>query len=265
VEPEMTSPLIEVSRYSFSLGGKKILREISLVVTKGEYLSIIGPNGSGKTTLLRCLDRIYRGGEGSIRIGGRPLASLRQRELARRVSYVPQVEGRNFPFTVIEFVRMGRYPYLSPFSSLSERDEEAVRDALDRTGTAELAHRFLRTLSGGECQKVFIAAALAQGAEVILLDEPTTFLDPRHEADIHRLLARANRDRGVTIITATHDINSAVLWSRRILALKNGAVHFCGSPEEVMDKEILQGIYETSFLLVKHPRTGTFIVAPEMA
>jgi iron complex transport system ATP-binding protein len=252
----MENTIIEIMRFSFSIRSKAILKDISLTVKEGEYVSIVGPNGAGKTTLLKCLDRIHKGGSGDIRIAGKPLDKYSQKELARQVSYVPQADGRISPFTVYEFVMMGRYPYLSPFSSPGKEDEDAVHDALAMTGISEFAGRFLNTLSGGERQKVFIAAAL--------LDEPTTFLDPKHEADVHRLLARANRERGITVISVTHDINSAALTSRRVLALKDGAVAFCGCADKFMDNEILQKIYEKSFLFVKHPRTGKTIVAPEV-
>jgi iron complex transport system ATP-binding protein len=260
----MENTIIEIVRFSFSINSKEILKDISLTVKEGEYISIVGPNGAGKTTLLKCLDRIHKGGSGDIRIAEKPLDKYSQKELARQVSYIPQADGRISPFTVYEFVMMGRYPHLSPFSSPSKRDEDAVHDALAMTGISEFAERFLGTLSGGERQKVFIAAALAQEAKVLLLDEPTTFLDPKHEADVHRLLARANRERGVTVVSVTHDINSAILTSRRVLALKDGAVAFCGYADKFMNNEILQKIYGKSFLFVKHPRTGKTIVAPEV-
>ncbi len=260
----MENTIIEIVRFSFSISNKAILKDISLNVKEGEYISIVGPNGAGKTTLLKCLDRIHKGGSGDIRIAGKPLDKYSQKELARKLSYVPQADGRISPFTVYEFVMMGRYPHLSPFYSPGQEDKDAVHDALAMTGISEFAERFLSTLSGGERQKVFIAAALAQGAKVLLLDEPTTFLDPKHEADVHRLLARANRECGVTVVSVTHDINSAVLTSRRVLALKDGAVAFCGCADKFMNNEILQKIYEKSFLFVKHPRTGKTIVAPEV-
>lgn len=260
----MEHGIIEMEHFSFSLGGRRILIDVSFRAREGEYVSVVGPNGAGKTTLLKCLCRIHRGGSGAVRIAGRPLQEYGQKDLALQVSYVPQADGRLYPFTVHEFVMMGRYPHLGPFSSPGARDEQAVRDALALTGTAEFAERYPGTLSGGERQKVFIAAALAQEARILLLDEPATFLDPRHEAEIHGLLARANRERGVTILSVMHDINSAAVTSRRILALKNGAVAFHGEPEAFMNGEILAGIYEKSFLFATHPRSGKRIVVPEL-
>ncbi len=255
---------IEVRNFSFRLATKEILRDVSLTVRRGEYFSIIGPNGAGKTTLLKCIDRILDGGSGEIRIFGRPLGSYRQKELARRISYVPQADARMFPFTVEQFVLMGRYPYLSPFSSAGREDRQAVREALEITATAEFADRMLGTLSGGERQKVYIAAALAQGAEVLLLDEPTTFLDYRHQIEIRDVLARANRRSGVTVIAVTHDVNRAALDSDRVMALREGAVAFCGPPGEVMNRGVLERIYGVPLLLVPHPHARLPVIVPAL-
>lgn len=256
-------PIIEMNHYSFSIGSKPILCDISLKVLEGEYVSIIGPNGAGKTTLLKCVDRIYRGGRGVIKLLGLPLESFSQRELARLISYVPQADERLFPFTAREFVLMGRYPHLSPFSSVRQEDLDEADRVMDLTSTQEFAHRNIRTLSGGERQKVFIAAALAQGARVLLLDEPTTFLDPGHERDVLRILARLNQDEGITVVSVTHDINNAVLSGNRVLALKEGKVVFSGSSEEAMDNRVLNRVFDRDFLLAPHPETGQPIIIPE--
>lgn len=259
----MTSlPAVEIDRFSFAVGGKPILREVSFAVAAGEYLSVIGPNGAGKTTLLKCIDRLAAGGTGSIHVFGRPLERYRQRELARRISYVPQADGRLFPYTVHEFVLMGRYPHLAPLSGFGRDDRLAVDEAMEQAGVAAFARRRLATLSGGERQKVFVAAALAQGAEVLLLDEPTTFLDYRHQAEVRELLARLNRDRGTTVVAVTHDVNQAALDSHRVLALRAGAVAFLGPPAELMNASCLAAIYGTGFVLVDHPCAGLPIVVP---
>ena len=257
-------PAIEVHGFSFAIEKKPILRDVSFSVIQGEYLSIVGPNGAGKTTLLKCMDRILTGGTGEITVFGRPLADYRQKELARRISYVPQADGRVFPFTVEQFILMGRYPYLSPFTSISQEDRRAVRDALEVTRTAEFAGRLLDTLSGGERQKVYIAAALAQGADILLLDEPTTFLDYRHQVEIRDLLARVNAS-GTTIVAVTHDVNRAALDSHRIVAICRGAVVFCGTPQELMKTDVLERIYGTELLLVDHPGTGLPVIVPGAA
>ncbi len=260
----MSTNIIEVFRLSFHVGSKAILRDVSLAIREGEWVSIVGPNGAGKTTLLKCLARIHKVGAGQIRIVGKPQEKYGQKDFAREVAYVPQANGPAPPFTTYEFVLMARYPYLrSSFSFLRREDQSAVQEALGMTGTAHLAERGLATLSGGERQKVSIAAALAQRTRILLLDEPATFLDPGHEADIHRLLARINRERNLTVVSVTHDINSAVLMSSRILALKDGRKLFWGCPEELMNNEILQRVYDKPFQFVDHPQTGRRIVVAD--
>jgi len=257
----MNSPIIEVKNYSLKIAQNEILRDISFTVCEGEYLSIIGPNGAGKTTMLKCINRILHGGVGVIKLKGRLIDGYSQKEMAKLVSYVPQASGHPPPFTVSEFVTMGRYPHLSPFSSISEYDKEAIHEALLLTNTECFGERFLDTLSGGERQKVFISAALAQGAKIILLDEPTTFLDPKHHDDINSTLSRINKS-GVTIVSVTHDINSALLLSKRIVAIKKGALCFFGSPQEIIKNEVLDKVYEKKFLFVKHPHTGHPVIIP---
>jgi ABC-type cobalamin/Fe3+-siderophores transport system ATPase subunit len=258
----MTTPLIEVRRFSFRLGGKEILRNVSFEVRKGEYLAVVGPNGAGKTTLLKCLMRILSGGSGEIAIDGRPLAAYGQRQLAERLSYVPQAGDGGSGFTVEQFVLMGRYPYLSPFKTTSRADRAAVADALRQAGTLELAGRLLETLSGGERQAVYVAAALAQQTDVMLLDEPTAFLDYRHQADIRALLRRLNRRGGVTVVAVTHDLSAAALDADRVMALRQGEVAFCGPPAEVMRPDVLARIYDWPAVLVAHPQARLPVIVP---
>lgn len=252
---------LEVCRFSFQLGEKPILQEISFQVAQGEYVSIIGPNGAGKTTLLKCLNGIYTGGQGTIRWFARPLEAYQRKELARRISYVPQADGRVPPFTVEEFVLLGRYPYLSPFTTIRAEDRQAARQAMEATHVTDLADRLLETLSGGERQKVFLAGAVAQGADLLLLDEPTTFLDYRHQAEIRELLRQLNAS-GKTILAVTHDVNPAALDSHRIIALREGRIVFCGPPEDLMQPEVLRTIYGTDLVLVCHPITGRPVIVP---
>jgi iron complex transport system ATP-binding protein len=255
--------MLEVADLRYRIGGKAILAGLSFAVRQGEYVSIIGPNGAGKTTLLRCMNRILPGYEGSIRVCGRDVRRHRPAELARLLGYVPQADGRGFPFTVHDFVMMGRYPHLSPFSSVGPEDEAAVRRALTLTNTEAFADRIQSTLSGGEKQKVLIAAALAQDARILLLDEPTTFLDPHHQADIFAILKRVNEEARATILSVTHDVNAAALASSRVLALKAGRCVYDGRPGEVMDNRVLGQLYGKEFLFAKHPVTGMPLLVPE--
>jgi iron complex transport system ATP-binding protein len=258
----MSDAMLHVEGLGFAIEGRPILRDVGFEVQRGEYLAVVGPNGAGKTTLLKCLDRLLTADRGTISLLGRPLGSYRQRDLARQVGYVPQADGRLLPFTVEEFVTLGRYPHLSPFSAISREDRRAVREALEQTGMLGFAARRIDTLSGGERQKAMIAAALAQGAALLLLDEPTTFLDYRHQAEIRELLRRAHRDGGATIVAVTHDVNAAALESDRVLALRDGAVVFHGPPRELMQAERLATIFATPLQLVDHPRGGLPMIVP---
>lgn len=206
------------------------------------------------------MNRIYTAQKGHISINGISLKAYKQKDLARLIGYVPQATNQAYPFTVYEFVLMGRYPYFSPFSPPNKEDRKAVLEALGLTNTDSFINRALGTLSGGERQKVFISAALAQGAKILLLDEPATFLDPRHQDDIQDILIRVNRESGVTIVAATHHINSALYASHRIIALKEGKIMFCGIPDELIDNSLLNRIYDKSFVLMKHPKTEKPVV-----
>jgi len=262
VETAVENKLIEIENFSFSIDRKSILKDISVSIKKGEYVSIVGPNGAGKTTLIKCLNRILSGGTGTIEVEGKQLDTYKQKDLARRISYVPQANGHHFSFSVREFIMMGRYPYISPFSSVSAQDEAAVERAIKLTGTKKWADRLITTLSGGERQKVLIAAALAQEADVLLLDEPITFLDPGYQDEIYAILKSINLDQGITIISATHDINSAVLHSQKIIALKEGSLCFFGSPRDIMNNDKLYKLYGKSFLFIDHPEAGIPIILP---
>lgn len=249
----MNDLALQVSDLSLTLTGKKILESLSFQVERGEYISIVGPNGAGKTSLIKCISRIYSKWSGSILLNGTEVLKMAPRALACQLSYVPQSEGRLLPFTVFEFVLMGRYPHLSPFTSVRVSDKEKAYEVLEQTGLLALAERSMNTLSGGERQMVFVAAALVQGAEIILLDEPTTFLDYRHQAMVLNLLTRLHAEKKITILAASHDINTACAQSTRILALKEGSVLFYESPVKMMDRARLESLYGTPFLVENHP------------
>jgi iron complex transport system ATP-binding protein len=245
-------PVLEAEGFTCLRGGRPVLNRVSFSVERGEFLAVTGPNGAGKSTLLQCLLRMVPGTEGALRVDGRPLRSVPQRELARLMAYVPQADARGVAFRVEEFVLLGRYPHWSRFAGLSEADRRAVREALEVTGTTPFARRPVASLSGGERQKVFIAAALAQEAPVLLLDEPTTFLDPKHQADVCVLLRRLHKERGATVVMVTHDINLAALCADRVLALKQGEAAFLGAPSEFLRPEVLDGIYGVSFRVAQN-------------
>jgi iron complex transport system ATP-binding protein len=179
------------------------------------------------------------------------------------MAYVPQTGVPNSPFSVETFVNMGRYPYQGLLARPNGQDRLAVDEALDLTDTTFLRDRPLHTLSGGERQRVILAAALAQEARILLLDEPTVFLDPRHEAVFYAVLTQVQKQRDLTMITATHDLNRAVLMHDHVLALKQGRVLLSGPPVAFMTRTVLQDVYDNPFLLISHPENGHPMVLPE--
>ena len=254
--------MIDIRHLRLELDGSLILDDVSLTVGRGQRWAVVGPNGAGKSTLLKCLVRIHRSYKGRITIDGLDARGYSNRELARMVAYVPQAGGRLPPFTVRETILMSRYPHLSHFGTIGQRDYDLVRDLLARTGIGPLADRSMATLSGGERQKVFLAAALAQDAPILLLDEPTAFLDPRHAHEIRCLLHALNKEDEVTVIEVTHDLNAAVLDCDRIFALRDGRTAFFGPPDQFLDEAVLRRLYDRGFLLGEHPETGQPMILP---
>lgn len=260
----MSDPALSIDLLTFAIGGQRILRDISARIGAGETWSIIGPNGAGKSTLLKCLMRIHTKWTGHVRLHGRDLTGFSQRELARRLAYVPQPGGdQRFPYTVREFVRMGRYAYAGPFGTAHPGDGAAIEDAMTRADVQVFADRTLDTLSGGERQKVFIAAALAQGSDILLLDEPTAFLDYCHQAEVAEILHAINRESGGTIVSVTHDVNAAMLTGGHVLALRDGEVAWRGPTEALTCEETLGRIFGASFRFLDDPVTGLRLVAPQ--
>lgn len=253
---------LRVEELGVRFGDSDVLSGVSLTVASGEFLTVIGPNGAGKSTLLRCIDGILEPSSGRILIGGREVGAFGRRELARTVSYVPQPDAGPLDHSVRSFVEMGRYPHLTAWGALTAADREAVDEAMQLTGLAALADRSMSSLSGGERQRASIAAALAQGGPLLLLDEPTSFLDYRHQVQILDLLDRLHGDESYTIVAVTHDLNSTVASSDAVVALKRGAIVFRGQPGEVLDAAVLGEIYDADFRLVGAGHRGLPLVLP---
>jgi iron complex transport system ATP-binding protein len=253
---------IEARGLVVRLGEREVLRGVDLAVGEGELVTVIGPNGSGKTTLIRALDGLVAPAAGEVLLMGRPLARMDRRELARTIAYVPQGTDRAADFTVRESVVLGRYPYLRGWASLSPDDLAAVDDALSLTEMTELEDRPLGALSGGEYQRTLIAAALAQGGRVMLLDEPTSFLDTRHCVQVLELLTRLHREHGLTVVAVTHDLNGLVAVSDRVMALGQGHVVFDGLPTDLLVPDTLEGIFGTGFRCVPGGRHGLPLAVP---
>jgi len=254
--------MLRVRDFSFAFNGRQTLQGLDFSLPQAGCLSVIGPNGAGKSTLLKCLLRLHEGGRssGEIRVKGKELAAYGQRELARVISYVPQAGGWIPPFTVEEFLRLSRYPYGASGPVAREAAGRAAAGAMSVTGTESLAGRSLKSLSGGERQKVYLAAALAQEAELMLLDEPAAFLDPRHAAELHGLLRSLNRDQGLSMVTVTHDLNHPLSAGGNVLALREGRQIFFGQVADMLPSGALEKAYHHEFTYVQHPRTGRPVV-----
>ena len=236
----------------WEVAGKAILERIDLDVAPSECVVIVGPNGAGKTTLLRLVAGLLEPSHGGLFWEQVPYESLSRRDLASRIAYVPQSRPLQIPLTVEQLVLLGRYPYLSPFR-LAPRtsDFDAVTRAMELAGVSDLRQRQLGELSGGERQSAYIAAALAQEAEVLILDEPTTHLDPRHQRQIAALVLRLNREEKLSVVLATHDLNFAALLAHRIVALQKGRIQAVGRPDELLRPDQLTEIFDAPFSVVR--------------
>lgn len=238
------------------------LRGLTCDVREGEIFGIIGPNGSGKSTLLKLLGSIMPPQQGTIRLHDRPLSSFARQELARIVAYVPQQSSVVFPFTLAEFVLMGRFPHrrtggmLGGFGWETAEDVHVAEQAMGAMEILHLANRMISDVSGGERQRAFIARALTQAPRVLLLDEPTVFLDLRHQVDICAILRRLNREQGLTVVLVSHDLNLASQSCDRLLLLQEGALIRLGVPSAVLQPEVIESVYRCPVLIDRHPASG---------
>jgi cobalamin transport system ATP-binding protein len=236
------NPAIRIHDLSFAYKDKPVLDGISLSIDKGEMIGLIGPNGSGKTTLLKIFSAVLTA-SGEVQLNGRNIRTYGRRELSRLFAMVPQESQILFPYTVAEIVLMGRASYHSPLALEGKRDLEVARASVELTDCLSFADRYLHELSGGEKQRVIIARALAQEPEILLLDEPSAFLDLRHQVQVFELMRRLNRERGLTIVAALHDLNLAALFFPRLVMLSEGKIYRDGSPKEVLTEETIEEIY----------------------
>ena len=240
----------------------RVLSGVSLVAERGAVLGLLGPNGSGKTTLLRILAGMLVPSSGRVSLNDQPLHALSRRVLARRIAVVPQETHSTFDFTVLDMVLMGRYPHLGTFELEGARDLEIARASLAATGTEALETRAFVTLSGGEKQRVVIAAALAQATDVLLLDEPTSSLDPGYQFELVSLLRHLNRERGMTMVISTHDLNVAAAICERIVLLKEGTVVAAGDTRSVLTPDNIRIVYGMDADVSFHERAGHLTIVP---
>ena len=249
-------PVLTLKNIGFRYGEKWALKGIDLHINVGEILGIIGPNGSGKSTLLKIMDGVLIPQEGEIIIRRTPFRELRRMEIAREVAMVSQENYFRFSFSSLEVVLMGRFPHLKRLQFEGERDLEIAFDSLKATYAQELAERSIHDLSGGERQRVLIARALAQEPKVILLDEPTSFLDLRYKREIFRLISSLSREKGLSVVIVSHDIDLVSQYCHRLILLKNGLIYEMGEPEEVITASNIEAVYECPVLVDENPSSG---------
>ncbi|MGH0028883.1 MAG: ABC transporter ATP-binding protein [Myxococcota bacterium] len=230
---------------------RDVLRDVSLAVQPGEVVALLGPNGSGKSTLLSVLGGDLPAHAGEVRLDGRRAGSYRRRAFARRVAFLPQDPGCPEGLTVGALVESGRHPHLGFFESAGGGDQRAVRRALEAMQLGDFATRPVERLSGGERRRAWIAMVLAQEADVLLLDEPTAALDLRHQWEVIETLARVSRERGITVVTALHDLEHAAMLAHRVAILHRGRLYEAGPPERCLREETIRDVYRVDARISK--------------
>jgi iron complex transport system ATP-binding protein len=239
-----------------------VVDSLDLDILDGSITAIVGPNACGKSTLLRALARLLRPSGGQVILDGAKIQSLPTKEVARRLGLLPQTPIAPEGITVVDLVARGRSPHQTLFQQWSRTDEAAVQRALLATSTVELAERSVDELSGGQRQRVWIAMALAQETELLLLDEPTTFLDIAHQIDVLDLIARLNQQQGRTIVVVLHDLNLACRYADQVVAMRDGSIVAAGEPHEVITAETVRDVFGLDAVVIDDPTSHTPLVIP---
>ncbi|MEA3427958.1 MAG: ABC transporter ATP-binding protein [Thermodesulfobacteriota bacterium] len=247
------SVAIDIKNLSYSYGNGPVLKDTSFSIQKGDFFIIIGPNGSGKTTLMKTISGIIKPQKGRLEILGQSIGSYTRKVLAKTIAFVPQMVSVDFPFTVNELVLMGRSPHLGLLGLEGEKDIKIAEHAMAFTGVEHLARRRLDQLSGGERQRVFIARAICQDSEIILLDEPTASLDLAHQVRVMDLMERLKKEKSITVIMVSHDVNLAAMYGNRLLLINKGKIVSMGRPDEVLTFKALEETYGCTLLVDKSP------------
>lgn len=253
---------LTVDTLSAGYGQAAILRDLNLTVPTGRITAIVGANACGKSTLLRCMSRLLKPEQGQVLLDGRAIHRTPPRELARRLGLLPQTPLAPGGITVADLVSHGRHPHKGLLARWRAEDDRAVARALTATRTDTLADRDLDALSGGQRQRVWIAMALAQETDVLLLDEPTTYLDINHQIEVLDLLVDLNRDRQTTIVMVLHDLNLAARYADTLVAMKNGAIHAAGPPQEVLTEATVEQAFGLPCRVIPDPTSGKPMVLP---
>jgi iron complex transport system ATP-binding protein len=247
---------------SLAYDERVVVHGVDLALTDGSFTAIVGPNGCGKSTLLKALGRLLRPTSGQVLLDGRAIARTPTRDVARVLGLLPQTPTAPDGLTVADLVARGRHPHQSWLRQWSREDELAVAEALTWTDMTELADRPVEALSGGQRQRAWISMALAQGTDLLLLDEPTTYLDLAHQIDVLELVARLHAERGRTIAVVLHDLNLAARYAKRLVAMRDGVLVAAGTPAEVLTEQLMAEVFELEARIVPDPVAGTPMVVP---
>lgn len=243
-------------------GERTVIDGLDVELPPGQVTAIVGANGCGKSTLLRSLARLLSPSAGTVLLDGHDLRKLGSKEVARTLGLLPQSPTAPEGIAVADLVGRGRHPHQKLLARWTEQDYAAVASSLEATGTADLADRAVDELSGGQRQRVWIAMALAQETEILLLDEPTTFLDVAHQVEILDLLRDLNRDRGTTVVMVLHDINLAARYADHLFALRGGRIVDAGPPHEVVNAALIREVFDLDSVVISDPVSGAPLVLP---
>ena len=260
----MTAPQHQLEVNSLAVGytDRLVIESLDINVPHGEITAIVGANACGKSTLLRAMSRLLRPKGGQVLLDGKDVHSMPAKQLARSMGLLPQSPIAPEGITVADLVGRGRHPHQRVLARWSREDDEAVAAALTATETHPLAERPVDELSGGQRQRVWLAMVLAQDTDVLLLDEPTTFLDVAHQVEVLDLLTDLNRKRGTTIVMVLHDLNLAARYADRLVAMSNGAIHAVGTPREVLTPEVVRTVFGIECKVISDPVSGTPMMVP---
>jgi iron complex transport system ATP-binding protein len=253
---------LRAEQVRLAYGDRTVVDGLDLDVVAGTITAVIGPNGCGKSTLLRALGRLLKPGAGHVLLDGKRIDRIPTREVAKVLGLLPQAPSAPEGLTVADLVARGRHPHQAWYRQWSADDEDAVAQALEWTGIADLAERPVDELSGGQRQRAWISMALAQGTDLLLLDEPTTFLDLAHQVDVLELVRRLHTDAGRTVVMVLHDLNLAARYADRLVAMRDGRIIASGEPAEVITEALLADVFGLAARVIQDPVAGTPLVVP---
>ncbi|KIS23287.1 ABC transporter ATP-binding protein [Clostridium sporogenes] len=255
--------MINIQDFTIGYSNKVIVKNFNLQVDKGDMITIIGPNGSGKSTVLKAIGRLLKPMEGIIHLDGKLLWDMSNKDIAKEMACLSQHNSAPKDMTIRRIVGFGRNPHKAWFESLNKDDEEIIDWALENTNLKHMENKKITSVSGGERQRTWLAMALAQKPKVLLLDEPTTYLDINNQIEILELVRQLNENLKLTVVMVLHDLNQAAKYSNRVLVLKNGEIQALGKPEEILNKKLIRDVYSVDMNILKNQFGEKLIFIPK--